>query len=90
MQRKFSVFIDNGVPCISTALIAHHHIIVPREQIDHAALPLISPVDPDNGTSFHGLTSLFLVCCFFREAGSLSGCFPQAGWDTRLPDAAVT
>ena len=57
MQRKFSVFIDNGVSCISTALIAHHHIIVPREQIDHAALPLISPVDPDNGTSFHGLTS---------------------------------
>ena len=60
MQRKFPIFVDDGVPRVPAALIAHHNIIVPREQIDHAALSLIAPVDANNGTSFHKLTSCII------------------------------
>ena len=57
VQGKFPVFVDDGVPRVSAALITHHNIIVLREQIDHTAFPLIAPVNAYNGTSFHKMTS---------------------------------
>ena len=48
MQGKLTVLIDHGMAGISASLKADNNIIFFRQQVDHAALPLISPVDSDD------------------------------------------
>ena len=49
MKGKLPEFVDHGVAGVAAALIPDHHIIVGGEQVHHAALALIAPVDPNNG-----------------------------------------
>ena len=48
VQSKFAVFIDDGVSRVAAALIAHDNVIVGADEVDHAALALVTPVDADN------------------------------------------
>jgi hypothetical protein len=48
MQGEFPEWIDDGVARVSAALIADNIIEPFRQQIDHAALALVPPVDPNN------------------------------------------
>ena len=73
MQGKLPVLIDDGVTGVAAALIPHDHIIILGEQVYHAALALIAPVDSNDCTVFHNLTSLVLIfCCSFLSNLSLS------------------
>ena len=49
VQDNFTVVVYNGVSRVVAALIAADYIIIGAEQIDHAALALIAPVDTYNG-----------------------------------------
>ena len=53
MQRKFAMLIDDSMSCVSAALIANNHIVILRQQIHHAALALIAPVDAYDCTIRH-------------------------------------
>ena len=48
VQDNFTVVVYNGVSRVVAALIAADYIIIGAEQIDHAALALIAPVDTRN------------------------------------------
>ena len=50
VQGKFSQVVHHGVAGVAAALIAHHHIVVTGQQIHHAALALVAPVDAYDGT----------------------------------------
>ena len=58
MQRKLPIVIDDGVARVASALIADDHIIILRQQIDHAALALVAPVDTNDRTGFHSCIPL--------------------------------
>ena len=45
MQCKFAEFVDDGVTGVAAALIAHDNVIVGADEVDHAALALVAPVD---------------------------------------------
>ena len=45
MQGELALFVDDSVPGVAAALIAHHHIILLGEVVHHAALALVAPVD---------------------------------------------
>jgi len=45
MQGELALFVDDRVPGVSAALIAHHHVILLGEVVHHAALALVAPVD---------------------------------------------
>ena len=45
MQGELALFVDDRVPGISAALIAHHYVILLGEVVHHAALALVAPVD---------------------------------------------
>ena len=49
IQDDLTVVVYNGVSRVVAALVAADYIIIGAEQIDHAALALIAPVDTYNG-----------------------------------------
>ena len=53
VQGKFAVLIDNGMAGIAAALIADNDVIVFGQQIDHASLALVTPVDADDYSISH-------------------------------------
>ena len=50
MQRKLAKLVYDGVAGVAAALKSHDDIIIFREQVDHAALALVAPVDAYNCT----------------------------------------
>ena len=50
MQRKLAELVYDGVACVAASLKSHDDIIFFREQVDHAALALVAPVDAYNCT----------------------------------------
>ena len=50
VQDEFAALGLDGVACIVAALIARNNVIVLAEQVDHAALALVAPVDAGNGS----------------------------------------
>ena len=50
VQDEFAALVLDGVACIVAALIARNNVIVLAEQVDHAALALVAPVDTGNGS----------------------------------------
>ena len=64
MQGKFAVIIDNRVAGVAAALIADHNVIAFCQQVHHAALAFIAPVDSYNCTSWHIYSSEFSACIF--------------------------
>ena len=53
MQGKFAMLIDDGMAGVATALIADDDVIVLGQQIDHASLSLVTPVDADDYSISH-------------------------------------
>ena len=53
MQRKLSVFVDDGVPRVAAALIPDDHVVFFRQQIHHPALAFVTPVDPHDRAIGH-------------------------------------
>ena len=49
MQGKLAQLVDHGVAGVAAALVADDHVIVAGEQIHHAALALVAPVDAYDG-----------------------------------------
>ena len=49
VQGELAQVVDNGVAGVAAALVADHHVVVPGEQVHHAALALVAPVDAYNG-----------------------------------------
>ena len=49
MEGEPALFVDDGVPGVSAALIADHHVVVLGDQVHHTALALVAPVDAHNG-----------------------------------------
>ena len=45
VQGELAVFVYNGVPRVPAALVADDDVKVPGEQVHHAALALVAPVD---------------------------------------------
>ena len=50
VQDEFAALGLDGVACIVAALIARNNVIVLAEQVDHAALALVAPVNAGNGS----------------------------------------
>ena len=50
VQDEFAALVLDGVAGIVAALIARNNVIVLAEQVDHAALALVAPVDAGNGS----------------------------------------
>ena len=61
MQRKLPIVVDDGVARVAASLIADDHVKVLRQQIDHAALALVAPVDAHDRTGFHVKSSLIRI-----------------------------
>ena len=53
MQRKLAIFVDDGVARVVAALIPADDVIFLCDQVDHAALALVAPVDAYNCTVAH-------------------------------------
>ena len=53
MERKFPVSVHDGVAGVPSALITDDDVIGFGEQIDHASLSFVAPVDAHNCTGFH-------------------------------------
>ena len=49
MQCELALLVDDGVAGVAAALITDHHVIVLSQQVHHAALSLIAPVDTYDG-----------------------------------------
>ena len=49
MQGEFALFVDDGVPGVAAALVSDHYVIILGNQVHHAALALVSPVDAHDG-----------------------------------------
>ena len=49
MQGELALFVDDGVPGVAAALIAHHHVILLGEVVHHAALPATHFTGRQNG-----------------------------------------
>ena len=49
MEGELALFVDDGVPGVSAALVADHHVVVLGDQVYHTALALVAPVDAHNG-----------------------------------------
>jgi hypothetical protein len=59
MQGKFAVFVHHGVARVVAALIAADDVVFLGDQVDHAALALVAPVDAHDCTVAHIQNSLF-------------------------------
>ena len=53
VQGEFAVLIDDSMAGIAAALIADNDVIVFGQQIDHASLALVTPVDADDYSISH-------------------------------------
>ena len=53
VERKFSVAVHNRMPGVPSSLITDDDVVGFGEQVDHAALSLVAPVDAHNCTGFH-------------------------------------
>ena len=53
MQGEFAMLIDHGVAGVAAALITDDDVIILGEQIDHASLALVTPVDADDYSISH-------------------------------------
>ena len=49
IQNELALVVDDGVSGVIAALIAHDDVVLLAEQVDHAALALVAPVDAYNG-----------------------------------------
>ena len=49
MQGKLALLVDDGMTGVAAALIADDHVIVAGQQVHHAALALVAPVDTYDG-----------------------------------------
>ena len=49
MQGELAQLVDHGVAGVAAALIADDHVIIAGEQVHHAALALVAPVDTYDG-----------------------------------------
>ena len=49
IQHELALVVDDGVPGVVAALIAHDNVVFLRQEIDHAALALVAPVDAYDG-----------------------------------------
>ena len=49
MQGEFALFVHHRVSGVAAALVADHYVVVLRQQVHHAALALVAPVDAYNG-----------------------------------------
>ena len=49
MQGELAQIVDNGVAGVATALITNDHIVITGEQVYHAALAFVTPVNSHNG-----------------------------------------
>ena len=79
MQGELAVGVDDGVAGVAAALIADYHVIILGEQVHHAALSLVAPVDSNDCAVSHILTSLaFVLRCSFLSNRSLS---PRLGME---------
>jgi len=58
MQGKFAVFVHDSVASVVAALITADNVIFLGDQVDHAALALVTPVDSHNCTVAHIQNSL--------------------------------
>ena len=59
MQSEFTQLVDHRVTGVAAALIADDHIIVLGQQVYHAALALVTPVDAYNSAVLHMETLRF-------------------------------
>ena len=57
MQGKLAVLIDDGMAGVVAALIANDNIIILCDEVDHAALAFIAPVDADDCTIAHNTSA---------------------------------
>ena len=57
MQGELPVLVDDRMPRVAAALIAHDDVVFLRQQIDHAALAFIAPVDAYNCAVIHAIAS---------------------------------
>ena len=48
VHYKFPFIIDNSMPRIIPALVAHHDVIITAQKVDHPAFSFITPVDTDD------------------------------------------
>ena len=68
VQGELAVLVHHGVAGVVAALIADDDVIIGGDQIDHAALALVAPVDAYHCAVAHSVTLLFLPrcgACFF-------------------------
>ena len=49
-SANFTKFVDDGMPGVAAALISDDNIVLLRQQVDHTAFTLVSPVYTDNCT----------------------------------------
>ena len=49
VQRELTLLVDDGMAGVAAALIADDHVIVLGQQVHHAALSLVAPVDAYDG-----------------------------------------
>ena len=61
MQGEFALFVDDGVAGVAAALAPDDDIVFGREEVDHAALAFIAPVDPYDRAGLH---AIFLLSHF--------------------------
>src|SRR5699024_1202173 len=48
VQNELAPLVLDGVAGVVAALVADHDIVILAEQVDHAALALVAPVDPSD------------------------------------------
>ena len=53
VQGELALVVDDSVAGVAAALIADDHVIVAGQQVHHAALALVAPVDAYNGAIRH-------------------------------------
>ena len=59
VQGKFPEFIHHGMPCVVSALIADHNVIIFGDQVDHAAFSFITPVHSNDSTDCHSSSKYY-------------------------------
>ena len=60
MQSELAILIDDGVTGVAAALIADDNIIVLGQQVNHAALAFIAPVNTNDCTISHNSFTFLL------------------------------
>ncbi len=50
IEYKFALVVNNGVTGVISALITGNYVKIGREEVDHASLALVAPIDPYYGS----------------------------------------